>query len=177
MIQGVERRLQINTVVEGHGSIYGARFGQAPASIVRAAANVLERPTISSILAIEAPIANGQGGRYDSMHIEDALTTAYSGFRAAVLLDHRQGRSTTVHTGFWGCGAYGGDPVLMTMIQLFAAHLAGVSEVVFHTVDRDPAKIERAHHLLKTEFSAETTRAVVGKLARAGFTWGTPDGN
>ena len=38
-----------------------------------------------------------------------------------------------IETGFWGCGAFGGDPEIKAIIQLLAASKAGVDELVFYT--------------------------------------------
>ena len=45
--------------------------------------------------------------------------TLIAGFRAAVL--ESDGNAVVVHTGFCGCGAFGGHRVLMAMLQLVAA--------------------------------------------------------
>ncbi|KAJ3036205.1 hypothetical protein HDV00_003001 [Rhizophlyctis rosea] len=39
---------------------------------------------------------------------------------------------TFVHTGNWGCGVYGGDVGVMTMIQYAAARIAGIDFLVYH---------------------------------------------
>jgi len=38
-----------------------------------------------------------------------------------------------IHTGNWGCGAYGGNPEIMALLQMAAARLAGIDELVYHT--------------------------------------------
>ena len=38
-----------------------------------------------------------------------------------------------VATGNWGCGAFGGDPVIKLIIQLIAATLAGKQEIRYHS--------------------------------------------
>jgi hypothetical protein len=40
-----------------------------------------------------------------------------------------------VHTGFWGCGAFGGNRVLMALLQAIAAQLASLEVLVFYTFD------------------------------------------
>lgn len=40
-----------------------------------------------------------------------------------------------VHTGNWGTGAFGGNKVLMACIQMYAARVAGLDELVFHTFE------------------------------------------
>ena len=40
-----------------------------------------------------------------------------------------------IHTGFWRCGTYGGDRVLMALLQILSAHLSQVNCLVFHRSD------------------------------------------
>ena len=40
-----------------------------------------------------------------------------------------------IHTGNWGCGAFGGNVELHTMLQIIAAVSAGVDEMIYHAVD------------------------------------------
>ena len=42
----------------------------------------------------------------------------------------------SLHIGYWGCGAYGGNPVLMIAVQLLAARLAGCRLVPIYGGDR-----------------------------------------
>jgi hypothetical protein len=139
LIAGVERRCAIDTSSRSAagmpGGIYGHAFAGASSSRIRAAVRPIEPPTVSNILAMEAPA--GGCGVYGQSHIDDILTTAWSGFRATVLETRRmcgESASAVLHTGFWGCGAYGGNRELMSLLQLFAALLADVKVIVFHTV-------------------------------------------
>lgn len=74
-------------------------------------------------------------GRYRLDEITGTLVTAFTGFRAAVEESERQlgGMSCVIHTGYWGGGAFGGNRVLMSMLQILAAQMAGVDRLVFHT--------------------------------------------
>ena len=65
------------------------------------------------------------------------LTTAYTAFCAARSETEGAlggGGRTVVHTGFWGCGAFGGNRVLMVSLQVVAAVMAGLDGLVLHTV-------------------------------------------
>ena len=138
LVTGVERRCAIATKV-----LYGNRFAAAAPELVRRSVKVLSPPTITNVLAIAAP-SHGRGV-YKRGEIERVLETAHAGFLAARLESARvAGRAganrddpapVTIHTGFWGCGAFGGNRVLMAALQLVAAHLAGVDRVVFHAFD------------------------------------------
>ncbi len=59
--------------------------------------------------------------------------TAYTGFRAAVC--ESEDRPAIVHTGFWGCGAFGGNRRLMPMLQAMVATVAGMQRLVCHALD------------------------------------------
>jgi hypothetical protein len=68
--------------------------------------------------------------------IEYVLVTAFTAFRAAALesaRSHGAGSPVVVHAGFWGCGAFGGHRVLMTTLQVLAAEMAGLHQIVLHT--------------------------------------------
>jgi hypothetical protein len=126
------------------------------------------------LIAIAAPVGSG---RYTRAQLERVVITALTGFAAAVHEDG-SGRGVEICTGFWGCGAFGGNREVMTALQLLAARLAGVARVKFYAVDdagradflRGQAAIERA--------LAGTTRVaeVIDRLDAAGYLWGISNG-
>src|SRR5690606_8342524 len=79
-------------------------------------------------------LAHGSGA-YTAAQIRETLTIAYTGFRAAVLESDALGVPTELHTGFWGCGAFGGNRELMVLLQWLAASAAGVTQLVMHVMD------------------------------------------
>ena len=83
-----------------------------------------------------------------------------------------------IHTGFWGCGAFGGNRTLMVAIQALGADLAGV-ELTFHGVDAAGAASIQDPLALYASLRTETTdtQGVIQKLANQGFKWGQSDGN
>lgn len=129
LVTGVERRVALDTSV-----LYGNRFAAASPSIVRAHTRVLSPPTRTNLIAIAAP--TGGPGPYWRRQIDHILTTAYTGFAAAAYESRRLWPDALVEirTGFWGCGAFGGNRTLMTMLQLLAARLATVDRLRFYTV-------------------------------------------
>lgn len=84
-----------------------------------------------------------------------------------------------VHTGHWGTGAYGGDRVLMAMVQLLAARAAGVHAVVFHTVSPEgsPPVREALARIDRVTGATRDVRATVDALDAMAFVWGASDGN
>ncbi|MBP8926236.1 MAG: hypothetical protein KBG75_10285, partial [Pseudomonadales bacterium] len=133
LVQGVERRIAVAIDANAAQGLYGNRFARAaPDAIVRASLRI-EPPTLSNLLAIAAPACGG--GIYRHETIDDALHTAYSGFRAIVQSCSAAGSAPArprLHSGNWGCGAFGGNPELMYLVQMIAADWTGLDAIVFH---------------------------------------------
>ncbi len=73
----------------------------------------------------------------------------------------------------------------MCLIQLLAAHLAAVDEIVFHTVNNDEPCVE-AHKIFISQLptgaggganSDLTVSKVLHNLVEMDFKWGVTDGN
>lgn len=186
LVMGVERRCRIatdrNAAESRPDGLYGNVFAGADEEVVRCATSRIEPSTITNIIAIAAP--GGGVGRYERESIEHILVTAYTGFRAAKLegARHRgEAFSVVVHTGFWGCGAFGGDRVLMAALQVLAAEMAGLDRLVFHAFDADGADTMRAAlSLIELELGCQpdtNTHDLVDEIASMGFEWGVGDGN
>lgn len=173
LVAGVERRCAIETAPtrERPAGLYGNRFAAAPAEVVRDAVRVLRPPTRSNLIAIAAPA--GGSGAYVSEELVQILVTAYTGFAAAVAESARlwPGMAVEVRTGFWGCGAFGGNRHVMTILQLAAARLAGVARVRFYAFDEPGMRI------------FDEARAVIvgddpiAAVLERGYRWGVSDGN
>lgn len=137
LVAGVERRCEIMTAPvpsRPHG-LYGNRFASAPLDDVRDAIRVISPPTLSNLIAIAAP--GGGSGVYSRADIEQVLVTSYTGFAAAALESRAMwpGTPVEIRTGFWGCGAFGGNRHAMTLLQLLAARLAGIDRLKFYVFD------------------------------------------
>jgi hypothetical protein len=111
--------------------------------------------------------------------IRHIAATAWSGFAAARDTSARlhPGLPTEIHTGFWGCGAFGGDRTLMTLLQLFAAELAGV-DMVFWTVDTHRLPFAEDSCRLYRQLRAEAPRTpdFLEAVAGLGCEWGVSNG-
>ncbi len=187
LIMGAERCASVATdsnATEGRpAGLYGNAFARANPSAVARATTRIDPPTITNIIAMAAP--SGGRGRYQIDDIERVLTTAFTAFRAAVMESTRSrglDGAAVVHSGFWGCGAFGGHRVLMTVLQILAAEMAGVEQIVLHTGDpAGSASIRDARRLLETELVVESPATPVSELIRRiealGFEWGMSDGN
>jgi hypothetical protein len=189
LVRGVERRCWIATDVnEAEGrpfGLYGNQFSRARPEAVERATRPIVPPTVTNLVAMEAP-AYGSGV-YRREEIEYVLQAAFAGFRAARCESAAQlaetGEPTTaaviIHTGYWGCGAYGGNRVLMALLQIFAARLAEIDRLVFHTVG-DPEPLALARSLLDPDHFCATSEGVAAAVTRIhalGLRWGTSDGN
>lgn len=186
LVMGVERRCRVATdhnAAEGrpHG-LYGNAFARASQEAVRRATTRIDPPTITNLVAMAAP--SGGYGLYSGHEIEYVLATAYTGFRAAVLESARARGGpcrVAVHSGFWGCGAFGGNRVLMLALQTIAAGMAGLDRLVLHTVSPDGNKpLADALHFVTQDLAHAggwTPADLVARIAAAGFEWGVSDGN
>ncbi len=65
---------------------------------------------------------------YEAEEIAFVLNTAISAFQAAQAETQRERDSlpTLIHTGFGGCGAFGGNRSLMIALQVVAARAAAI---------------------------------------------------
>ncbi|AKT38636.1 hypothetical protein [Chondromyces crocatus] len=184
LIRGVERRCAIDTLHPAAlpDGLYGNRFARATADVIRKATRPLDPPTVSNLIAMEA--IPGASGRYTAEQIADVVQTAFTGFTAARLesqlaTGHAEPQ-VTIHTGHWGTGAFGGNKVLMACLQMLAARLAGLSRLVFHTVDaQGEAACREALGLLEERLlpAHASTHELLGALESMGFGWGLSDGN
>jgi hypothetical protein len=109
------------------------------------------------------------------------LTAAYTGFSAARAESRAlvgDAPQTIVHTGFWGCGAFGGNRRLMTVLQCLAGELAGV-EVVFWAVGEPGVTLateaRRWYEQLRQGCTA--VDGILDRLVEEKFEWGVSDGN
>lgn len=182
-IVGVQRRCAVDTLpnpAAGRpGGLYGNAFARAPAKQVAAAVKPLSPPTNSNILAMAAP--PGGYGEYEREEMVYVLNAAYTGFSAARRESERiipTGSRTVIHTGFWGCGAFGGNRTLMTVLQALAADLAGV-DIVFWAVDKPGVELAK-NARQRYERLRDTTSSVshlLDHLVQQEFQWGVSDGN
>ena len=112
------------------------------------------------------------------------LITAYTGFSCARKESERlvpEHSKTIIHTGFWGCGAFGGNRQLMTILQCFAADLAKV-DLKFWAVNDSGAKdalkyYEWYQSMTEPRAINKFTHVFLSRLATRKYQWGESDGN
>lgn len=184
LIAGVARRCRVHTGPEPaagrpHG-LYGNAFAAAPVAVVERATEVLDPPTVSNILAMEAP--SGGVGPYGVEEIGYTLTTAITGYSAAVAESRSLGfeaSEVAIHTGYWGCGAYGGNPVLMLLLQMAAAHYSGVGALIIYLGPHGRGHyLEAARHMqgLLPVGAPRSLTGLVKAVASMNFPWGVSNG-
>ena len=185
LVTGVERRVVVATNHDAssgrpHG-LYGNAFAAATPDAVRRATTLVDPPTITNLVAVAA-IAGGRG-RYTRDEIRRTLVTAFTGFRAAAVESARLAGGPArivVHTGYWGCGAFGGNRVLMALLQVLAAWMAGLERLPFHTGSPGgEAPLADALDLIAalTRGTPVATEDVLAAIDGQGFRWGVSDGN
>ena len=182
LVTGVERRLGIDTNPSANCPIglYGNQFKRASPEQIKAATTVFDNPSKSNLIAIESP-SDGTGS-YSEEEITFILRTAFAGFAAArdESLHTFMTTDFCIHTGFWGCGAYGGNRVLMTLLQMIAADMAGAGQIVFHVGDKagdDPFDEALETFRLFRNDATMTTDRMIREIADGHYSWGESDGN
>ncbi|MBS1150182.1 MAG: hypothetical protein H6Q89_1880 [Myxococcaceae bacterium] len=182
LVMGAERSCAIVTE-RGGRSIYGNAMHRAHPDTIRELVTRLDPPTTTHVLAMEAP--PGGSGRYGPDQLSRVVRIATTGFAAAREESRRAGgpeARTVIHTGHWGCGAYGGNQRLMALLQLMSARLAEIDQLVFHTFD--PAGNEAyeealGHHqrLAPAGSAPPLLKEVLRQIDDLGYRWGSSDGN
>jgi len=175
LVVGVERRCRVATNPDAASGrpkgLYGNEFARASESAIRAATTRVDPPTVSNLICVAAP--KGGPGAYMREEIEGVLVTAYSGFRAAMI----ESGSAVIHTGWWGCGAFGGNRVLMGALQLLAAEMAEVEQLVLHSGEpADEASANEAARILWEIGGRVDTGVVVDQLVAMRLMWGKGNG-
>lgn len=168
LVAGAPRRCAIDT-----RGIYGDAFRHAADATIVRQTRTLQPPPPSNILAIAA-LRSTRSGDYTAAEISRLLRIAYAGFRAAVL----SSGPVTIHTGYWGCGAFGGNKGLVSALQLLAAGAAGVNRVQFWHGHGELGRIALDHAIaVAKRLSGSPTGVVIQTLESAGYGWGEGNEN
>jgi hypothetical protein len=182
LVVGAERRCTVETGPDldaGRPSgLYGNRFAAASADVVRRAVRVHSPARKTNLIAMAAPVGSGE---YMRAQLERILVTAYTGFAAAIGETRRlwPGTATEIRTGFWGCGAFGGNREVMVIMQLLAARLAGVARLRFYAFDdAGRASFAAGSAVLDRMLRpGQPVSDLIERIADLDYRWGTSDGN
>jgi hypothetical protein len=176
IVIGAQRQLEIDTT-----HIYGRNF--APAKYddkFKSYFKVVPSSASPTNLICIASLREGVG-KYSVSDIATTFVTAYAGFAAAVNAAALvvPMKKVVIHTGNWGCGAFGNDVELMTILQITAARLVGgVKKMHYHSVSAaSAAKVLNAQGWVKYNMQ---DKAPVAQYLRAlharGIEWGEGNG-
>ena len=165
LISGVPRQCIINT--EG---IYGNAFGSAQPDTIHHA--IKPTMSLSNIITMNA-LRQGQSSVYSESEISKIFIICLTGFQSAVIESKNSPSSVVINTGYWGCGAFGGNRVLMAAIQLVVARILGI-KLAFWTGKNGNRDF---YHGLKFAYDAIQTPHPVKFLSDLHFKWGVSDGN
>jgi len=169
LVKGALRRCALDTA-----DIYGDNFAVACTDTVEQAVSVLKPPVPSNLLALSA--VEPRFGMYTRDQIRELFEAAYTGFRAIVMAS--ENKSATLHTGHWGCGAFGGNKGLSAAVQLLAAGTAGVERVCFWYgfTELDRSALMHGIEVAKL-LSGKPAGEVYKLLDSAGYSWGDANEN
>ncbi|CAF3459774.1 unnamed protein product [Rotaria socialis] len=164
--------------------IYGNAFAHATLEQLRSAFQSNYPSQVVNLIAIEAP-SHGEGC-YTDDQISYIVANCYASFKAAQILApkthamnlHTSRSSdrnlsykdanhfhTIIHTGWWGCGAYGNNRQMMIITQMLAAHWAQINKIIFHTQNNEHANdIANAKEIFENLKSQQQAKAVIDAI-------------
>eukprot|EP01006_Ploeotia_vitrea_P025042 TRINITY_DN57848_c0_g2_i1.p1 TRINITY_DN57848_c0_g2~~TRINITY_DN57848_c0_g2_i1.p1 ORF type:complete len:355 (+),score=37.75 TRINITY_DN57848_c0_g2_i1:42-1106(+) len=174
LVMNVPRQCEINTVA---GNLYGNNWSHASDHTVRQFTKVFQKEAVhdTHLYCIVAP-SNGFWN-YSQSTIDNTFLTAYTAFAAAKKQSDKAGKKVVIHAGYWGCGAFGGNPVVMSGLQLLAAHLVGVDKFVMHEAREGPLPFKQGIKLCAELVQDEASVSeVLRKLQARHYKWGISTG-
>ena len=117
-------------------------------------------------------------GAYTEAQYERLLETAILAFGAAVNASP-PGFKVVIHTGNWGCGAYGGNKRVAALVQTAAAHFSLVDRLEYHAFEKGSAgEVEDGMRFFRRVCpSSIDVNYLVEAMKNEGFVWSKSDGN
>jgi hypothetical protein len=176
LLKNIPRFGEIN--LEG---IYGNAFEKTSREQVLRQTTRIKAPSRHNLLALAAYQAspNEQGKPYKAKSIKMLFAMAYTGFLAAK--QEAAILPVVINTGNWGCGAFGNDPLLIAIIQILAAQLAGVEKLNYFTPGpKQQNLIADAQEWIRQNLaeSQSDVKTIIGIIADSqAFKVGKSDGN
>ncbi|CAF1454527.1 unnamed protein product [Rotaria magnacalcarata] len=182
LISNTERVIKIDTT-----KVYGNAFAKATERQLIQACEYLKKPQTVNLIAIEAP-SHGRG-LYTLDQVQYILTTCYVGFKAAEILARKTQRlnaanersmsrgentrlRTIIHTGWWGCGAYGNNRQMMILAQILAAYWTQVHEIIFHTqTNEHDSDIRAARETAEKLLQEKSVDRVLEEIVKLNLQW------
>jgi len=131
-------------------NLYGRNFSDLPEDVVDCGIKIVQGEKQNNIIAMAAP-SNGKG-LYTKLELENLLETVLAAFTGAV--DKSKEKECVIHTGSWGCGAFGNNKELMYLSQMIGASSAGCKKLLFHKVEEvDFKNAESKFEMIKEKMS------------------------
>lgn len=142
LITGAKRRGRVG------GSLYGNNFNAANTGKIDQNTTLLE-PRSANIFCMAAPhIGFAKGKPYHKEDLEKLFYRSYGAFSA---IKSKSTKKAAVHTGNFGCGAFGNSPKVAAILQIAAARLANVDELYYYPMNRE-AEYDEALAFLDNHF-------------------------
>lgn len=170
LIRGAKRRAVFN--------MYGNGFASASHEEINRHLQVIPDPQASNIFAFAAPVG-APNTPYSRSDFETAFIRAYNAFRAMKEGGDERNKTVVVHTGNWGCGAFGGNPVIMNLLQMLAASAAGVEHLNFYPMSarQEMTEANRIFDEVQRVKPIATVEEVISYLEKNyEFKWGVSNG-
>ena len=195
IVENVPYWIRVNTspaLADGRmGNIYGRKFSIAckyaeslsdseqrklAREIIGKAFTLIEKEEKNNILAMAAPSSGYGNDPYTSEQLTLILQCLLAGFGgAAKCTSESKRKECVIHTGNWGCGAFGNDKELIYLMQLFCASVTGISKIVFHGLsDADKKLLENAQKKLS---ELKDYEPLMDFLLAQNYHWHFGDGN
>lgn len=173
LIRGVEQRCKIVDLP----SIYGSRFADATFEQLSKAVEVVVPKKKKTNIICMTGLSSGTG-TYQLGEILDLYQTAFTAFSGAKN-ESTEPEECVIHTGHWGCGVFGGNKELITLIQQIAAMHAGIKKLVYHTFNEKGnvaylAALEKRKNWISE--GIVDIHAFLSRLYDENYQWCTMDG-
>lgn len=177
LLENVPHWISVNTMPKlkdgSTVSIYGRNFRTASDEAIENGLNVVQEEIRRNIIAIAAPVGRDS---YKKNEIFQILETLISSFSAAVKqTKEKRVERCVIHSGNWGCGAFGGNLELAYLCQLFAASVCGVDELHLHGCNE--SVLQKAKEKYKEIKDEIRVHEVVDFLMKQNYQWNESDGN
>ncbi|UJR08246.1 hypothetical protein I4U23_012519 [Adineta vaga] len=182
LISNTQRVIRMDT-----NKVYGNAFAKASERQLVQACEYLDKAQTVNLIAVEAP-SHGHGV-YTRDQIDYILVTCYVGFKAAQILAHKthdlnilnktipsreasKKFRTIIHTGWWGCGAYGNNRQMMILTQILAAYWTEIDELIFHTQSNDYQRdIDAARTIAESMLKEKNIDHVIDQILKLNLQW------
>ncbi len=136
LVEGVQRlgNLDTQTPLPSGRSLYGNNFAGATQEQIVSRLTRFENPHSSNLFCMAAPHipSDLHNQPYQRRHLERLFYHSYTAFSA--IKEKSQSAQSIIHTGNWGCGAFGNDAKTVALIQLAAARAAGIHEIRYYSL-------------------------------------------